>query len=344
MNNTLVAVDLAKVWFEIAVSHEPGRVFKRLRLRREKVLEFFAQLPSATVILEACGSAQFWAVEIEKLGHRVVLLPAQHARPYVLRDKTDRTDTLGLLEAFRNESIRPVPIKTPQQQLLGSLHRLRAAWLSDRTARINTLRGLLRERGIFIPVGARQVVPQVWALLEDADANIPDVLRPFLAEVCQEIRELERRIESCERQLFALAKEIPAVKRLLTVPGIGLLIATALIAFIGDIRRFPSGRHFASYIGLVPREYSSGLKRRLGRISKRGDVYLRTLLIHGARSVLRAARTKQQPDRLQTWALRLHEKLGYNKAAVALANKLARIVWAVWSSDERTYESATQAA
>ena len=344
MNNTLVAVDLAKSVFEIAVSHEPGRVSKRLRPKREKLLEFFAQLPPATVIMEACGSAQFWAGEIQKLGHRVVLLPAQHARPYVLRDKTDRTDTVGLLEAFRNETIRPVPLKTPQQLLLGALHRLRAAWLSDRTARINTLRGLLRERGIFIPVGARQVVPQVWAALEDADANIPDVLRPFFAEVCQEIRELERRIESCERQLAALAVQIPAVKRLLTVPGVGLLIATALIAFIGDVRRFPSGRHFASYIGLVPREYSSGLKRRRGRISKRGDVYLRTLLIHGARSVLRAARTKQQPDRLQAWALRLHDKLGYNKAAVALANKLARIVWAVWSSDGRTFESATQAA
>ena len=267
MNNTLVAVDLAKSMIEIAVSDEPGKVSERVRLRREKVLQFFAQLPSATVIMEACGSAQYFAREFGKLGHRAVLLPAQYARPYVLRDKTDRTDTVGLLEAYRNEAIRPVPLKTPQQVLLAALHRLRTAWLTERTARINTLRGLLRERGIFLPLGAQKVVPQVWAVLEDADADIPEVLRPFLAEVLTEIRELERRIKSCDRQLAALAAQIPSVKRLLTIPGIGLLIATALVAFVGDIRRFGSSRQFASYIGLAPREHSSGLKRRLGRIS-----------------------------------------------------------------------------
>jgi transposase len=344
MNDTLVAVDLAKTEFEIAVSHEAGKVSRRLRPKREKVLEFFAQLPAATVVMEACGTAQFFGSEIQKLGHRVVLLPAQHARPYVFRNKTDRTDTVGLLEAYRNEAIRPVPLKSPPQLLLSSLLRLRESWLGERTARINTLRGLLRERGFFIPLGARKVVPQVFALLEDADANIPDVLRPFVAELCQEIRELERRIKLCERQLAALAKGIPAVERLMTVPGIGLLIATALVAFIGDVWRFPSSRHFASYIGLVPREHSSGAKRRLGSITKRGDVYLRTLLVHGARSVLRAAKTKANPDRLQAWALRLEAKLGYNKTATALANKLARIVWAVWRSGAGYLSSPAQAA
>jgi transposase len=344
MQNTLVAVDLAKVVFEIAVSHQAGKVAKRLRLGRAKFLPFFAQCPKAVVVMEACGSAQFWAREIEKLGHRVVLLPAQHTRPYVLRDKNDRADTVGLLEAYRNEAIRPVPLKTKQQQILGSLHRLRTAWLSSRTARVNTLRGLLREQGIFIPEGVRHVVPQVWALLEDADSTIGDALRPMLAEVVGEIRELERRVKACERQLQTLARETPTVERLMTIPGVGLLTATALVAFVGDVRRFPSARHFASYVGLVPREHSSGLKRRLGRISKRGDVYLRTLLIHGARSVLRAARTKQQPDRLRAWALRLHQKQGYNLAAVALANKLARIVWAVWKTDDRSFVSIAEAA
>jgi transposase len=344
MQNTLVAVDLAKSVFEIGVSQEAGKVSKRLRLSRAKFLPFFAQCPKAVVVMEACGSAQFWAREIEKLGHRVVLLPAQHARPYVLRDKNDRADTVGLLEAYRNEAIRPVPLKTKQQQILGSLHRLRTAWLSSRTARVNTLRGLLREQGIFIPEGVRHVAPQVWALLEDADSTIADALRPLLAEVLGEIRELERRVEACERQLQALARETPTVERLMTIPGVGLLTATALVAFVGDVRRFPSARHFASYVGLVPRERSSGLKRRLGRISKRGDVYLRTLLIHGARSVLRAAHTKQQPDRLRAWVLRLHEKQGYNLAAVALANKLARIVWAVWKTDDRSFVSIPAAA
>jgi transposase len=344
MQNTLVAVDLAKSVFEIAVSQEAGKVSKRLRLSRAKFLPFFAQCPKAVVVMEACGSAQFWAREIERLGHRVVLLPAQHTRPYVLRDKHDRADTMGLLEAYRNEAIRPVPLKTKQQQLLGSMHRLRTAWLSSRTARVNTLRGLLREQGIFIPEGVHHVAPQVWALLEDADSTIADALRPLLAEVLGEIRELERRVETCERQLQALARETPTVKRLMTIPGVGLLTATALVAFVGDVRRFPSARHFASYVGLVPRERSSGLKRRLGRISKRGDVYLRTLLIHGARSVLRAAHTKQQPDRLRAWVLRLHHKQGYNLAAVALANKLARIVWAVWKTDDRSFVSIPEAA
>lgn len=344
MENTLVAVDLAKQIFEIAVSHEAGKVSKRLRPSRAKFLSFFAQCPKAVVVMEACGTAQYWAREIERLGHRVVLLPAQHVRPYVLRDKNDRADAAGLLEAYRNEAIRPVPLKTSQQQILGSVHRLRTAWLTTRTARVNALRGLLREQGIFIPEGVRHVVPQVWALLEDADSPIADALRPLLAEVVGEIRDLERRVEACERQLQALAREMPVVERLMTIPGVGLLTATALVGFVGDVRRFPSARHLASYIGLVPRERSSGLKRRLGRISKRGDVYLRTLLIHGARSALRAAHTKQQPDRLRAWAVRLHQKHGYNVAAVALANKLARIAWAVWKTDEGTFVSIPAAA
>jgi transposase len=333
MKDTLVAVDLAKSVFEVSVSYEPGKVAFSRRPTRDKFLEFFAQLPKATVIMEACGSAHYWARQIEKLGHRAILLPPQHVRPYVLRNKTDRADTKGLFEAYRNEDIHPVPIKSPQQQLLSSLHRLRAGWLAERTDRLNTLRGLLREQGIFIPVGAEQVVPQTWAALEDADSAIPDALRPFLAEVCHEVGELERRIQSCERQLEALAEQIPAVNRLLSVPGIGLLIATALVAFVGDIQRFPSARHFASYLGLTPKERSSGSIRRLGRISKRGDVYLRTLLIHGARSALRAAKTQKHPDRLRAWAVRLEKASGYNKAAVALANRLARIAWAVWRHD-----------
>src|SRR5262245_32867070 len=251
MNNTLVGVDLAKWFFEVVLSNQPGSVAWRRRLTRQKFLRFFAQLPQATVVMEACGSAHYWAREIEKLGHTVVLLPPQYVRPYVVRDKTDRADAKGLLEAYRNAAIQPVPIKTPLQQLLGGLHRLRSGWLSDRTARINTLRGLLREHGIFIPQGAAKVVPQVWAVLEDADAGVPEALRPFLAEVLHEIRELERRIEACERQLEQLAQELPAVTRLLTIPGVGLLTATALVAFVGDIRRFPSSRHFASYLGLT---------------------------------------------------------------------------------------------
>jgi transposase len=341
-NDTRIAVDVAKAVFELAISDRPGRVCRRERPQRAQFLPFMAQQPPATVVMEACGSAHYWAREIQKLGHRVVLLPPHHVRPYIRRNKTDRTDAKGILEASRNDDIRPVPVKTVTQQVLTSLHRLRSGWMLERTARLNTLRGLLRELGVFIPVGSREVVPAAWALIEDADSSLPEALRPIFAEACREIREIEARVKLVERQLDALTEQLPAIEHLRTIPGIGLLTATALVGFIGDIRRFPSGRHFASYLGLTPREYSSGLKRNLGRISKRGDGYLRTLLIHGARSVLVHAR-RHQPDRLREWANAPAKTHVHNKAAVAVANKLARIVWAVWKH-ERPFALMAKAA
>jgi transposase len=259
-----------------------------------------------------------------------VLLPPHAVRPYVLRDKTDGADAKALLEALRNEAIRAVPVKSVDQHGLAALHRLRSAWLSTRTARLNTLRGLLRELGVVIPVGAQQVVPYVHGLVSHPESPVPEALRSLLVEAANEIRELEARMTLVERQLKQLARESALVTRLRTVPGVGLLTATALVAFVGDVQRFPSGRHFASYLGLTPRESSSGLQRRLGRISKRGDPYLRMLLIHGARSVLLHAKKTKECDRLRTWALERERGRGHNKAAVALANKLARILWAVW--------------
>lgn len=329
-NDTRISVDVAKAIFEVAVSDRPGRVARRERLPRSQFLEFFAQHAAAKVVMEACGSAHYWGRRIQELGHQVILLPPHQVRPYVRRNKTDRTDAKGILEASRNEDIHPVPVKTVAQQVLTSLHRLRSGWIAERTARLNTLRGLLRELGVFIPVGAREVIPAVWGLIEDADSDLPEALRPLFAESCREIREIEARIKQVERQLEAMVEQVPAVIQLLTIPGIGLLTATALVAFIGDIHRFPSGRHLGSWLGLTPREYSSGLKRRLGGISKRGDGYLRTLLIHGARSVLLHAR-KAQPDRFREWAHKLEATHVHNKAAVAVANKMARIAWAVWS-------------
>jgi len=332
-NDTLIAVDLAKVVFEIGVSRHPGKIDERQRLSREKFLAFFVNHPPAIVIMEACSSAHFWGREIERLGHKVVLLPAAQVCPYVLRNKTDRTDVRGMLEAYRNEDIKPVPIKTVEQQILGSLHRLRSAWVAERTASINTLRGLLRELGFVIPMGAEKVVPQAWLFIEDADSGFPEALRHSFAELCQSIRALDERIRDTERQLRALASQMPAAQRLESIPGIGLLIATALLACVGDVHRFPSGRHLASFLGLTPREFSSGSTRRLGRISKRGDAYIRMLLVHGARSVLWHAKKLKRPDRLSAWALRLEKTAGHNKAAVALANKMARIAWAVLKHD-----------
>jgi transposase len=342
-NDTLIAVDLAKSVFEIGVSRHPGRLDERCRLSRDKFLLFFANRPPATVIMEACGSAHAWAREIQRLGHKVVLLPPRQVRPYVLRNKTDRTDVKGMLEAYRNEDIQPVPIKSVEQQIVGSLHRLRSAWVADRTAKINTVRGLLRELGFVIPVGAEKVLPHVWLLIEDADSGLPDALRPFFAELCREIRSLEGRIHDAERQIESLARHLPVVQQLLSIPGIGILIATALLAFVGDITRFPSGRHLASFLGLTPREFSSGSRRHLGRISKRGDAYIRMLLVHGARSVLWHAKSMKQPDRLRAWALRLENTVGQNKAAVALANKIARIAWAVLRH-HRTFVTVPEAA
>ena len=341
--HNVVAVDIAKSVFDLAVSEEPGRVALRRRLSRGAFRVFFAQCAVATVVMEACGMAHYWGRELQKLGHTVVLLPPHQVRPYVTRNKTDRTDAKGILEAYRNAEIRPVPVKTVPQQVLCSLHRLRSGWLAARTAQVNTLRGLLRELGLVIPVGVEKVLPAVRSLIGDADSDIPDALRGVLATACDEIEALGRHLKLSERQLAALAEQTPGVERLQSIPGIGLLTATALVAFIGSIQRFPSGRHFASYLGLTPREYSSGLKRRLGRISKRGDSYLRMLLIHGARSVLCHAKQAQQHDRLRSWALGLQKRSRHNTAAVALANKLARIAWAVWKHD-RDYASKHEQA
>jgi transposase len=334
MESTTIAVDLAKSVFEVAVSHETGRVASRQRLSRSQFQRFLATQKPATVVMEACGTGHFWARQAQSHGHRVMLLPPHAVRPYVLGNKTDAADAKGLLEALRNESICTVPVKSVEQHVLASLHRLRSAWMATRTARMNGLRGLLRELGIVIPIGARQVVPHVEAALCDADSGVPEGLRPMLFEATREIRELEARIRTVERQLEQLVKASDLMVRLCTIPGVGLLTATAFVAFVGDVARFRSGRRLASYLGLTPRESSSGGRRHLGRIGKRGDPYLRMLLIHGARSVLMHAKRREQPDRLRAWALDRERARGHNKAAVALANKLARIVWAVWSRQQ----------
>ncbi len=334
MKHTTIAVDLAKSVFEVAVSR-PGKVAERHRLSRGQFSRFLAERAPATVVMEACGTAHFWGRQAEARGHRAVLLPPHAVRPYALRNKTDGADAQGLLEAVRNEAVLPVPVKSVDQHVLAALHRMRSTWRATRTARLNTVRGLLRELGFTIPVGARRVVPQVWALVSDADSGLADALRPVLAEAAWEIGELEARIRAVERQLETLAGASPVLVRLRTIPGVGLLTATALVAFVGNVHRFPSGRHFASYLGLTPRETSSGLQRRLGRISKRGDPYLRMLLIHGARSVLcHAKKATSSRDRLRAWALDPERARGHNRAAVALANKLARIVWAVWRYEQ----------
>ncbi len=344
MDHTTMAVDLAKSVFEVAVSKHPGHVSERHRVTRTQFLRFFSQRPPTTVLLEACGSSHHWGRQLQALGHTVKLLPVHFVRPYVVRNKTDRTDAKAILEAARNQEIHSVPLKSVSQQALMGLHRLRSGWLATRTARINSVRGLLREFGFTIPLGSHLVVPKAQEIIEDTDSSLPDSLRPALRSACDEIRKLEQLIAAVERQLKQVAVQTPVVSRLLTIPGVGLLTATALMAFVGDIQRFPTARHFASYLGLTPRERSSGLTRRLGAISKRGDTYLRMLLIHGARAVLCTAGSLKSPDRLRNWALQLQKSRGHNKATVALANKMARIAWAVWKNNSEFKKMEVPAA
>jgi len=332
VKNTTIAIDLAKSVFEVGISDRPGHVVAKHRLSRDEIVRFMANQQTTTVVMEACSSAHYWGRTFQSFGHDVKLLPPLYVRPYVQRSKTDRADVKGMLEAWRNTNIRPVPVKTESQQQLTALHRVRAGWMAARTMRINAARGLLREFGIVFPLGASAFAGRVQELIEDADSTLSMPLRQLLHELILEIGELENRIKLVHKQLEAIGAQTPVVERLLTVPGVGLLTATAMVGFIGDVSRFPTGRHFAAYLGLTPSEHSSGLHRRLGRISKHGDVYLRTLLIHGARATLVAAQQHAHPHRLHLWGLQLQHRLGNNKAAVAIANKMARIVWAVWKS------------
>lgn len=334
METTQVAVDLAKSVFEIAVSHEAGRVTEHRRLNRSGLRQFLEKREPSEILMEACGTAHYWGRECRAMGHRVRLLPAGDVRRYRDGNKTDRTDTKALLEASRNDAINAVPVKSEDQQAMAALHRIRSGFLQTRTARINAVRGHLREFGVNIPAGARNVAPFARSALEQ-DA-VPEVLGPVLFELLDDIEHLTARAKDIEKRLERLIGDVPSVQCLMSVPGIGLLTATAMVAFVGDIRRFPSCRSFADYLGLTPREHSSGAVRRLGRISKRGNTYLRMLLIHGARSALRAGMMTDQPDDLRAWALDVKRRKGFNLAAVALANKLARVAWRVWT-DQRPF-------
>ena len=335
MNTTQVAVDLAKSVFEVAVSHRPGKVHENHRISRSRFHRFFADHEPAEVLMEACGSAHYWGRTLEAMGHRVTLLPPGDVRRYRDGNKTDRADAKALLEASRNERIDPVPVKSVDQQAIGALHRVRSGCLRTRTARINAVRGHLREFGVTIPLGASRVIPLARAAL--GKSVVPAYLSGILQEVLDEIRDLEEKADGVRRRLDRLSKQMPEAEALMTIPGVGVLTATALVALVGDVGRFRSGRQLAAYLGLTPREFSSGSMRRLGRITKCGNSYVRMLFIHGARSALRAGKASAEPDDLRTWALGIEQRKGYNLAAVALANKLARVAWRVWR-DQRPFE------
>lgn len=310
MDTTTIAVDLAKQVFEVAEADRAGKVIGRRRLTRAQFARFLQHQPPAHVVMEACGTAHHWG----------------------------RTDATGLLDALRADGIHPVAVKTVAQQELLALHRMRQQWMTTRTARINALRGFLREHGVAVASGPARVVAEVAQLAADAEAPVPPRLRRLLATIIDDIRAIETHIAGIERDLHAVAGADPVVGRLMTIPGIGVLTATAPVATVPQIHSFQRARRFASWLGLTPREHSSGTRRSLGGITKQGDVYLRCLITHGARSALLAARrvaTALRPlTPLQQWALTVAERRGHNRAAVALANKIARIIWAVWTRDQ----------
>ena len=344
MHTTTVAVDLAKSVFQLAVADAHWRVTETHRLTRTQFERWFANREVSLVIMEACGSAHHWARWLNGQGIEVKLLPAAYVRAYVRRNKTDAADAAALLEAARCADLHPVRIKSVEQQALQALHRTRSLWQADRTRRINTLRGYCREFGITIAQGSRLGLEQIARVLAEPRSAIPELLRPTMVLLLEEVRLLEARIAGLERELAALMRHSPACTTLLSVPGIGLLTSTAMVAATsGDVTHFEDARHFASWFGLTPKEHSSGQHRKLGRISKQGDRYLRMLLTHGARSVLRAAAAARNAGKpitgLRAWALAVQDRSNHNKACCALANKLARIAYACLR-DHAAYDDA----
>lgn len=334
MHATTMAVDLAKSVFQIAVADDKWKVVEQHRLTRSQFERWFQNRAVSLVIMEACGSAHHWGRWFNRLGIEVRLLPAAYIRAYVKRNKTDAADACALLEAARCADIVPVQVKSVEQQALQGLHRIRSRWMATRTSRINTLRGFCREFGLVVPQGARTGIEAMSRALADPSSAVPGLIRESMKLLIEEIRLLEQRIGQLERELTALARQSPACTQLLTIPDIGLLTATAMVAATGGtVSHFKDARHFASWFGLTPKEFSSGNTRKLGRISKKGDRYLRMLLTHGARALLRAAVVGRNAGRtldgLRTWATDIQARTHHNKAACALANKLARVCYAV---------------
>ncbi len=322
-----IGLDLAKNLFEIHGVDGEERVAVRETLKRGKVLEYFAQLPPCLVGMEACGGAHYWARELAKLGHDARLMAPQFVVPYRKNNKTDRNDAQAICEAVGRPSMRFVPVKDEAQQTVTMLHRMRSLLLSERTALVNQSRGLLGEFGLVVGQGIGRLRRRLPEILEDGENALPPLARELFADLYGRLRELDAKLGEYDQRIAQLARTSAPAQRLMQVEGVGALTATALVAAAGDGRQFANGRQFAAWLGLVPREYSSGGRVRRGRISKRGDVYLRTLLIHGARVVYRYL--GERSDRKSLWLRQLAERRGVNKAIVALAAKHARILWAL---------------
>ena len=322
MSTAFIGLDLAKSVFQVHGVDAQGKVVVTKRLRRDAVLAFFANLPVCVVGMEACAGSHFWARELTRLGHTVRLMAPQYVKPYVKRQKNDRADAEAICEAVQRPSMRFVAVKSEEQQSTLAIHRVRETLVAQKTQLINALRAHLAEFGIVAPQGAGKVAQLTAVVADLEDTRVPALARSILQSLVDQLRDTERRVEELDARLAEQAQADEVCQRLMTVPGIGPITATALTAMVGDATVFESGRHLAAWLGLVPRQNSSGGKERLGGISKAGDGYLRRLLVHGARAVMRWHGTKSP------WLAGLLKRRPFNVAVVALANKLARIAWA----------------
>ena len=335
MNITTIGIDLAKNVFQVHGVDARGKAVLRKTFKRAELAQYFINLPACLVGMEACGSAHYWARKLSELGHTVKLMAPQYVKPYVKTNKNDARDAEAICEAVSRPNMRFVPIKNVEQQALLAVHRARQGFVVARTAQSNQIRGLLAEFGIVMPQGIRHLQPKMPEILEDAENGLPGTSRELFARLLDHYVDLDRQVKELEGQIKAWHRQSAASQRLEAIPGIGPLTASALVASVGNATSFKSGRQLAAWLGLVPRQSSSGGKERLLGISKRGDRYLRTLLIHGARAVLFSL--KRRAVQTEGWLARLAARRNPNIAAVALANKNARIVWALLAHD-RDYQ------
>jgi transposase len=334
---TTIGLDLAKQVFHVVCCDGRGKVVIQKRLRRSQVRAYFARLNGSLVGMEACATAHYWARELAGLGHEVRLLPAQYVKAFVRGNKNDYNDALAIAEAVVRPQMRAVAVKTVARQDVQALHRLRAQCVGSRTALCNQLRGLLGEYGVVLPQGVGTLRRHLPRLLEAADSGLSDFFRRLLAQGYQRLCELDAHVAAYTAEMLRHGRETEACRRLQTIPGFGPIVASGFYALVGDGRAYRRGRDVSAALGLVPRQHSSGGKAVLLGISKRGDRYVRMLLVHGARAVVRRAAGKD--DRLSRWINRIRAQHGYNKASVALANKLARIGWAVLAN-RSVYQAA----
>ena len=326
MDNTsdrsVIGMDIAKNVFQLhLVSAATGEI-RRLKLKRAAVESYFANTPPCLVAMEACGGAHYWGRTIKALGHEVKLLPTWQVNPFVLRDKTDARDAQAISVAALQSHIKAVPVKTENQQICMSLHRMREQMMKMRIMQTNALRGLLYEFGVVLPVGHRALLEKIGPTLAEQDQRLPEMIVQSALEQMDRIHQLQRDIAQIELRLTSISKNDHAMQALQSIPGIGLLTATAMVAKTGDFNEFKSSRQFSAWLGLTPRQTGTGGRIRQLGISKRGDAYLRTLLMHGARAII-ARRTHS------AWVKSLLDRRPYSVVVAALANKLARTAWAV---------------